>query len=108
MIHIFWRVGGCDVEDKTYPVAAAVRAQVRGRGDAAAEPEDDIQDVEDQGDDGVEGDGVVERGRDKVEEGEHAEDGDEEVVVDDAVVTVVPLVDHVAGEGHDEEGPEEL
>ena len=85
-----------------------MRAELGSRGDSTAEPEEQVEDVEDEWQERVEGELVAHRGWDEVEEGEHAEDGDEEVVIDDAVVAAVPLVDHVARERHDEEGPEEL
>lgn len=44
-------------------------------------------------------------GRNEEKQGQHAEDADEEAVVDDAAVAVVPIIDHVAREGHDKDGP---
>jgi len=93
---------------QAYPVTAAVGTQFRSSRDSTAKPEDAVQDVEDERDDWVEGDALLQRRWDEVEKCEHAEDGHEEVVVDDAVVARVPLLDHVTGQRHDEESPEEL
>ena len=85
-------------------VAAAVCAQLRGRRDSSAEPENDVQDIQHQWEKWVDLERIFQCGWDEVEEREHAEDGNEEVVVDDIRVAAV-LVDHVACERHDEEGP---
>jgi hypothetical protein len=45
---------------------------------------------------------------DEVEEGEHGEDGDEHVVVDDGRVAAGGGGNDVADKSHDEESPEEL
>lgn len=84
-----------------------MRAEERGGRDAAGEPEDDVQAVEHEHDEGVRK-VLVPRGRDEVEEGDHAEDADEHVVVYARRVVVEGRGDHVADEGHDEQGPEEL
>lgn len=92
----------------TYPVRTAVHIELRRRRDRAAEPEDDVQHVQHERDHRVEGELVADGRGNEVEEAEHAEDGDKEVVVDNAAVAVAPIVDHVARERHDEEGPEKL
>lgn len=70
----------------TYAVAAAVNAKICSRGDGSAEPEESVEEVEADGDHGYvvaveEGDG------EEVEEGQHAEDCDEDVVVDHGAVS---------------------
>lgn len=90
----------------TYLIAAAVNAQVGCQRHRTAEPEDGVQDVEDEGKPGGDGEVLPYRGGQEVEEGEHAEDGAEEAVVDDG--RAAGFGDHVADNGHDEEGPEEL
>lgn len=90
----------------TYRVVAAVHVQVRGRRDTADKPENGVQDVEHQRDDGMEGQGLLDARRQEVEEGEHAEDGAEKIVVDHGAAAAGR--DEVAGERHDQDRPEEL
>ena len=78
-----------------------MRAQLCRRRNSAAEPEDNVQDIQDQWQKRVDLERLFQSGRDEVEEGEHAEDGDEEIVIDDVRVAAV-FVNHVAREGHDE------
>lgn len=83
-----------------------MRAQDRGGRDTGNQPEDAVQHVEDERQHRVDAEAFLDRGRDQVDEREHAEDGDEEVKVDH--VAAARFGDHVAGDGEDEEGPEEL
>jgi hypothetical protein len=85
-----------------------MRSQLRCRRHTTAEPEQDVQEVEEERQERVDDEALAEGGGDEVEQRGHAEDGHEEVVVDDAAVAPVPLVDHVSHQGHYEEGPEEL
>lgn len=54
----------------------------------------------------MDNEGLLHRDESKVEEGEHAEDGDEHVVVDDRGAAVD--CEHVSDESHAEEDPEKL
>lgn len=92
----------------THAVAAAMHAQLGRQRDRTAEPEDGVEHVERDGEDGVDGEGVADPGGDQVEEREHGEDGAEHDVVDDGGVAGVGVGNHIAGEGHNEEGHEEL
>lgn len=87
-------------------VATRVSAQLSREGDTAAEEEEDVEAVEDDIDDWMDGQAVFERGRDKVKQGEHGEDADKEGEIYDGVGAADS--DHVAGDSHDEQGPEEL
>lgn len=92
----------------THRVAAGVYTQLGSHGNGAAEPEENIEDIHDQGQHGVDLERLLDGGGDEVQQGEHAKDGNEEGVVDDAGVVAVGVGDHVADQGHDEKGPEEL
>lgn len=92
----------------TNVIAARVHAQLGSERDRAAEPEQRVQRIEHQGDDPAQLNGANEDGGDEVEQGEHGEDGAEHGVVDDGGVAASGVGDHVADEGEDEEGPEEL
>ena len=51
---------------------------------------------------------LVDGTRDEVYQAEHGEDGAEHGIIDDGGGAAIGFLDHVTGEGHDEEGPEEL
>lgn len=86
-------------------VAAAVGVEVGSQGDTAAEEEDGVENIEGDHDDGVNGEGFLDGGRDEVEEREEGEDGDEDLVVNHGRVAGGGLCNHVADEGEDEESP---
>jgi len=85
-------------------VAAAVHVQVGGSRDTTDEPEDGVEDVQHQRDDGVHGPGLLNAGGQEEEQAEHAEDGAEEVVVDHGAAAA--RRDEVAGQCHDEDRPD--
>lgn len=90
----------------TYGIAAAADVQVGGRRDTTDEPEDGVEDVQHERDDGVHRPGLLDAGGEEEEQAEHAEDGAEEVVVDHGAAAA--RGDEVAGQCHDEERPDEL
>jgi hypothetical protein len=90
----------------TYAVAAAANAKVCGSRNTGDEGEESAERVEDQREDGVDDKRLLHRDESKVEEGQHAEDCDEHVVVDDRGTALD--CEHVADESHAEEDPEEL
>lgn len=96
-----------DGKGQTYPIAATMHAQVRGQRDGGAEPEEHVQRVERDADD-WDVEVVEEGGREQVEEGGHAEDRGEHDVVYHGGVAGDGGGDHVADEGHYDEGAEEL
>jgi len=111
LLHAVGSGAGDLVGQKVRQVRAAVDTELGGKGNGSAEPEDGVQDVQGEGESRVDLEGVLDRGGDEVEEGEHGPDGAEHGVVDDAggAVGAGPrVVDHVTGECHDEQGPEEL
>lgn len=90
----------------TYLVTAAAHAQVGGGRDTGDQSEEGAEDVEDEREDGVDREGVLDRDEGEVEEGQHAEDGHEHVVVDDR--WPAGHGEHVTDEGHADEDEEEL
>lgn len=88
---------------RAYLVVAAVHVQIRGRRNGGDESEERAEDVQDQGEDGVDSQGVLNRGGDQVEEREHREDRDEHVVVDDRRSALD--CDHVTDQSHTEQNP---
>ena len=92
--------------DATYAVAAAVHAKVGSSCDASNEGEESAESVDDQGEDGVNGHGLLHGDEGEVEKREHAENSHEHVVVDDRG----PARDgkHVSDECHTDEDEEEL
>src|SRR5690348_16407929 len=92
----------------TYSVVAGVSTKLSGHGDSCAEEEDGIEQVENGGKDEMADPGVVPCGRDQVEEGQHAEDCNKHVVVDQGRIAGKGGGDDVANQGHDEESKEEL
>lgn len=90
----------------TYLVAAAVHVQIGGGRDTGDQSEESAEDVEDEREDGVDREGVLDRDEGEVEEGQHAEDGDEHVIVDDR--GPAGHGEHVTDEGHADEDEEEL
>lgn len=80
--------------------------QVRGSCNSGDEGEQGAENVEDQREDGVDGERLLDRYKSEVDKGEHAESGDEHVVVDDR--GTAGDGEHVADESHAEEDPEEL
>lgn len=93
---------------ETYRVAARVDVKSGGHGNGTAEVEDGIEHIKDDHQQGVALEGLLDGGRDEVEEREHGEDGHEHVVVDERRVAGVGSGDHVTDEGHDQKSPEEL
>lgn len=89
-------------------IAAAVHTQLRRQRHGAAEPEQNVQDVEGERDEGQEAQGLPEGGGNEEDEREHGEDGNEHLVINHRRRAMDRFVDHVAHDGHDEEGPEEL
>lgn len=89
-----------------YLVAAAVDVQVGGSRNTSNEGEDGAEDVEGQREDRVDHERLLDGDETKVEKREHAEDGDEHVIVDDR--RTAGNGDHVTDEGHAEQDPEEL
>lgn len=93
---------------ESHVVAARMSAQLGGHGDSGAEQEDDIEQVDHDGEDGVAHEGVVKGNQDQVEERKHSKDGYEHVVVDQRRVAGEGHGNDVAGEGHDDEDEDEL
>lgn len=84
-----------------------MHSHVGGQSDTADEEEKGVESV--QGEHGQWDGHAFDDGRsNEVEQGQHGEDGDKHDVVDDGVVAGESLGDHVAGQGQDEEGQEEL
>ena len=83
-----------------------MHVQVGGSRDTTDEPEDGVEDVQHQRDDGVHGPGLLNAGGQEEEQAEHAEDGAEEVVVDHGAAAA--RRDEVAGQCHDEDRPDKL
>jgi hypothetical protein len=93
-------------EKRTNLVVARVYFQSSSHGDTTAQGEEGVDAIE-TGIDQV-GANRLEGTGDEEEQTEHAEDGHKDGVVDFARVAIESIVDHVAGQCHDEEGPEEL
>jgi len=89
-------------------VAAAMNMQSCGHSNAAAKEEDGIEDIEDQRNQWVECERVLDGRRDEVEQRKHRKGRDEHAVIDDVGIAGICGRDHVADEGHDEKGPDEL
>lgn len=83
-----------------------MHAKVGCGGNTSDESEKSAQSVEDQKEDWVNGEALLDRDKGKVEEGEHAENSDEHVIVDDR--RSASDRKHVSNECHTEEDPEEL
>lgn len=90
----------------TYIVTAAAHAQVGGSRNTSNQGEESAKRVQNQREDGVDCKGFLHRDEGQVEEGEHAEDGDEHVIVDDR--GAAGDGEHVTDQRHTEEDPEEL
>lgn len=90
-----------------YIVAAAVYAKLGRHCDSSAKEEEGIEDVEREWD-WCAGHDSGECARDEEEEGQHCEDCDEHVVVDDGWVAGVGIGDDVADQRHGEECPKKL
>lgn len=80
-------------------IAAAVNVEICGRCDSGAQEEDRIKYIE-CNDDNRNRKSLAECGRKEVEERQHAKDGYEHVVVDNARVSSKGGSDHVANESH--------
>lgn len=72
-----------ELHNDTYAVAAAVHAEVGGSRNTGDESEESAERVQDQREDGVDGEGLLHGDEGEVEEREHAEYSHEHVVVDD-------------------------
>ena len=84
-----------------------MHSHVGGQSDATDEEEKGVESVK--GEHGQWDGHAFDDGRsNEVEQGQHGEDGDKHDVVDDGVVAGESLGDHVARQGQDEEGQEEL
>lgn len=66
---------------RSYPVAAAVYAEICWKCDGGAEPEEDVQSIEDDAHDWNMV-AIEERGREEVEERQHSENAGEHDIVD--------------------------
>lgn len=93
---------------RAHLVAAAVYTKFGGHCNGAAKEEQSIDRVQSQRDGAMTHEALVESDCYQVDEGEHAEDRDEHVVVDDGWIAGISIVDDVADEGHDEKSPKEL
>jgi hypothetical protein len=80
--------------------------KVCGSRNTSDEGEESAKRVENQREDGVDDERLLHRNEGEVEEGEHAEDCDEHVVIDDRGTAL--NCEHVSDESHAEEDPEEL
>lgn len=83
-------------------------AQLGCRGDGGAEQENDIERVQDDGEDRVAREAVIEGDRDQVEQRQHAESRTEHVVVDHRRVAGEGHGDDVAHQRHHQQDEEEL
>lgn len=92
----------------SYAIAAGMHAQLGGHGNGGAEQKDDVEEVEGDGDDSMDREGVMEGERNQVEEGGHGEGGYEHIVVDEGWVAGKGGGNDVADEGHDDEDEDEL
>ncbi len=87
---------------------AAVNFKVAGERDAPDEEEEGVEGIRGEHEEGRYGEGLADCSRNQVEEGQHSEDGNEHDIVDDGGIAASGVGDHVADQGHYEEGPEEL
>lgn len=84
-----------------------MHSHVGGQSDTADEEEEGVESVK--GEHGQWDGHAFDDGRsNEVKQGQHGENGDKHDVVDNGVVAGESLGDHVAGQGQDEEGQEEL
>lgn len=83
-------------------------AKVGSQSNTTAEEEDGVEDVEDDHNQRVDGNGFDKGCGNEIEQGQHAEDGNEHLIVNHGRVAVGSLRNNVADECHDEESPEEL
>lgn len=93
------------MKGETHVVTAAVHSELRCERNAADQEQQGVETVDDDHEQRVDGEGLVEGGREQIDEREHGEDGEEHAVVDDRWVAGECVMDHVAGQGHDEERP---
>lgn len=82
--------------------------QFGGHGDSGAEEEEDVESVQGNWDDGMAGKRIVESNCCQVEQGQHAKDGHEDIVVDQRRVARESSCDHATHEGQHEKGAYEL
>jgi len=105
------RRASCDfVALEVAGVAAAARMQSQDSGSCHGPNEEpkSIEDVKCQHDDGMELKVFAEGGRGEVDQGQHCEDGDEHVEVDNGWIGPARAGNHAANECHDDDGAEEL
>lgn len=107
---LLWESGGANFYNEwrdTYLVAAGVGTELCGHGNGGAEEQEGVEAIKRDADDGRT-QAVRPVGGYEIEEGQHPNDGDYHVVVDECRVAGEGARDDVAGQGHDEESPEEL
>ena len=75
-------------------------AKLSSRGDCAAEPEEDVQEIESDRENRVDREAFIKGRREEVDQGENGEDHDKHVIIDDRRVAAGGGGDHVADEGH--------
>lgn len=96
------------VPQVTYAVAAAVDMKPGGHGNGTTEEEDGVESVKDNHQERMTLECLLDRRRNEVEQGEHAENSNEHVIVDERWVASVGRCDHVTDNGHDQKRPDEL
>lgn len=82
--------------------------EVGSHGNGTAEEEDGVQSIKSDHEERVALESLLDGGRDKIEQRQHGEHGQEHVVVDDRWVASVGGGDHVTDKCHDQKSPEEL
>lgn len=85
-----------------------MRAQFGRKRNATNQEKEGTQRVRCKHEKGRYAESFVDSANGQIDEGEHGEDCDEHAVVDDGWATADSFMDHVPGERHDEQGPEEL
>ena len=85
-----------------------MHAKSGGHDDACDQEQESVDDVKCEHDDWVDGPGLLDAGRDEVEQREHRKDGHKDGEIDGGRVACESLGDHVTGEGQDEQRPQEL
>ena len=89
-------------------VAAAMHTKIRSKRDPTNQEEQHVEPISDHHKHRRNGKVLFDRCHDEIEQGEHAKDRHKDNIVHDRGIAARGRCDHVAGEGHDEKGPEEL
>jgi hypothetical protein len=93
---------------ETYVIAARVHMELGGHGDSGAKQEDDVEQVDDNGEDWVTRERLVEGDQDEVEQRQHGEGRYEHIVVDERGVACKGHGNDIADERHDDDHEQEL